>query len=62
MKIQPILIYLLYFYCSNLIWAQQPSFREIGADFFAETDIYSLLEDKAQNIWMTRQAMKKCKT
>ena len=53
MKIQSILIYLLYFYCSNPIWAQQPSFRGIGADFFAETDIYSLLEDKAQNIWMT---------
>lgn len=53
MKLKHILIILLHCSCSIFIWAQEPSNVVIGADFFEEMDIYSLLEDEAKNIWIT---------
>ncbi len=33
-------------------WAQQPSYQRVGADFLEDKEIYSLLADSSQQLWI----------
>lgn len=46
-------LYLLYTCC---LVAQDPSYRVLGEAFFEDKDIYSILEDRDQNIWVGTDA------
>lgn len=36
----------------GVVWAQQPSYQEVGADFLEGKDVYGLLEDPQGKLWI----------